>query len=116
MKLFSSPSLSYLPLNNKEFIFYFLDLLKTSQLEFLDIFEDKEYCNELFALNYPLLVDITDISRFDLVELTTFSGKKRYYAYKQENIFTLGKNKYLVTNHWYPKNRELLMQWIEQTA
>lgn len=106
--------MDYLNLRNKAFIYEILKELSNSKIDFIDIFTDSKLCKELFSTKYPILLDITDISKFDLNPYTMFSGKNRYYECKSDNIFLFENRKYLVSNHWFSTERNRLSDWLKK--
>lgn len=101
-------------MSNKTFIYTILKELSISEIDFINIFTDLKLCKELFSTKYPILLDITDISKFDLKPYTVFSGKNRYYECKDENMFIFENRRYLVTNHWFSTERNRLSEWLKK--
>lgn len=99
--------------NNKVFIFKILGKLKAINFDFIETFIDSELCKELFGMKYPILLDISNLTKSEIKNKITLSGKERYYSYnKNDNKFFFQGKEYLVSNDWYPNNRGFLVEWL----
>ena len=80
------------------------DLLSSEKIIVL---QDARHCKNLFDINYPMLKKAT----YDrpLIEQRTVNGYFRYWA----KPVTIHKEKYLVCNDWYERNRTKFITWVD---
>ena len=95
-------------LANKNFIMKQLDLLKVYEDESLiEILTNPKECNNKFEMAFPILREYLTNDKSIFEDNT---GRQRYY--KKDFFFEANNKKYIICNHWYPRQRELFELWV----
>lgn len=97
-------------LSNKEFVIYFLALLKSkSKTDFIPILTNGVKCNTLFDLAFPLLKLYNNKEEDQFYDET---GSARYYT--QNTFFEFHDKKYIICNHWFKNQRQYFEKWVNR--
>ena len=94
-------------IDNKDFVIE--QLSKLSDLEeddFINVLTDAVECKNKFNIAFPVL-KLYNANDDKVFEDNT--GRSRYY--KNNTFFVFNDQKYIICNHWYPKQRELFELW-----
>ncbi|MEI8203613.1 MAG: hypothetical protein WCH34_11405 [Bacteroidota bacterium] len=95
-------------MDNKAFIISQLVKLAGVDESLIEILTCKEECKNKFDIYFPILKE------FDLSsDESTYKddlGKQRYY--KKNTFFENDNKKYIICNHWFPRQRELFELWV----
>ena len=89
----------------------FHELIKRKVIpnEVLEIWQDKDYSNELLGINYPLLLKIQG-NENEISSKVYVNGGARYW----KGIITINSEKYRICNHWYnDDNRNNIDKYIK---
>ncbi len=95
-------------LDNKTFILQQLEKLADVEDESLiEVLADSKECKNKFDVAFSILKEYNpdDKSVFD-----DNLGRQRYY--KKDTFFEYNDKKYIICNHWYPKQRDLFELWV----
>jgi len=94
---------------NKEFIMSLLSKLDNSNgFNFIKILTNPVDCKKRFDLSFPLLKE------YNLSEGDTlfFDDADNIRYYKKDTFFENNQKRYIICNHWFPKQRELFELWV----
>lgn len=94
---------------NKNFIFKFLEKLKEIGFQNFDIFTFAEKTKDICRLSYPILVDVTGASDEIILQKSRPVNSDVYY---KKPIFNWNDKQFIICNDWKPINRKLLMSWL----
>ena len=95
-------------LDNKAFILQQLEKLADVEDESLiEVLTNAKECKNKFDVAFSILREYTpeDKSVFE-----DNMGRQRYY--KKDTFFEYNDKKYIICNHWYPKQRDLFELWV----
>ncbi len=95
-------------LDNKTFILQQLEKLADVEDESLiEVLANAKECKNKFDVAFSILREYNpdDKSVFD-----DNLGRQRYY--KKDTFFEYNDKKYIICNHWYPKQRDLFELWV----
>lgn len=96
-------------MNNKDFIFIFLEKLKEIGFEDFDRFTNREYTKYICKLSYPILVDVTGDSDAIVQEKSRPVNSDVYY---KKPFFRWNNKKFIVCNDWKLNHRKQLVFWL----
>ena len=100
-------------LDNKTFIISQLDKLADTEDESLiEILTSKAECKNKFDLAFSIIKEY-DVNAEKSIFLDD-AGKQRYY--KKDTFFENNQKKYIICNHWFPKQRELFELWVNENV
>ncbi len=88
---------------NSDFVFKALNYIASFDIQFVDYFKNGVKTKEICKLAFPILYEITGLKPEEIE-----APKQRYYA----NTFQFKDREFWVCNHWYPTNKEMLLDWI----
>ena len=93
--------------NLQDFVKYTVQkLLETNSLSDIELknLEDKDYCKEVFNLDFPLLSK----------DKEAFAKDKKHQRYYAESGFFV--NGYYLCNHWFEKNEQFFADWLKSLS
>jgi hypothetical protein len=95
-------------LDNKAFILQQLEKLADVEDESLiEVLADSKECKNKFDVAFSILREFTPEDKSVFEDNT---GRQRYY--KKDTFFEYNGKKYIICNHWYPKQRDLFELWV----
>jgi len=95
-------------LDNKAFILQQLEKLADVEDESLiEVLADAKECKNKFDVAFSILREFTSEDKSVFEDNT---GRQRYY--KKDTFFEYNGKKYIICNHWYPKQRDLFELWV----
>mgnify|MGYP005829167341 CR=1 FL=1 len=71
--------------------------------------KDKRFSKDTFDLNFPLLREVTDSGKIEVLK-KDHTGRNRYYA----KPITIHGKRYLLCSQWYDPSKPKLIRWIER--
>jgi len=95
-------------LDNKAFILQQLEkLVDVEDESLIEVLANAKECKNKFDVAFSILREFTpeDKSVFE-----DNMGRQRYY--KKDTFFEYNDKKYIICNHWYPKQRDLFELWV----
>lgn len=91
----------------QDFVKYAIQkLLETESLseEEIENLENKEYCKEIFNLDYPLLSK----------EETAYAKDTKHHRYYAKSGFYV--KGYYLCNHWFKRNEDKFTEWLKNLS
>lgn len=94
---------------NKDFVLTLLEKLKSSEIEFVQVFTNKQSCKDICKMSYPILIDVTGNSPKEIKKKMSIVNSDIYYS---NTFFEFDNKKYIVCNDWKTDNKNRIIQWL----